>query len=158
MGVRIWTLWKQERKTKSIFVQNHIIYCLQQSNDKKLNNIYPILEIDEKIVFETNRQEQYDSTMPSNKRFNKSGGRSREDSEMDEEYVKKREKNNAAVKRARQKAKEKSQQTFQRIQSIKNENKELEERIKALSKELSTMKNIYEKYTGEIYPGIHSVN
>ena len=63
--------------------------------------------------------------------------------------VKKREKNNAAVKRARQKAKEKSQQTFQRIQSIKNENKELEERIKALSKELSTMKNIYEKYTGK---------
>ena len=87
--------------------------------------------------------------MPSHKRFNKSSGRNRKDSEMDEEYVKKREKNNAAVKRARQKAKEKSQQTFQRIQSIKNENKELEERIKALSKELSTMKNIYEKYTGK---------
>jgi len=96
--------------------------------------------------------------MPSHKRFSKSGGRSRKDSEMDEEYVKKREKNNAAVKRARQKAKEKSQQTFQRIQSIKNENKELEERIKALSKELSTMKNIYEKYTGETFPGIHGVN
>jgi len=87
--------------------------------------------------------------MPQIKRFNKSGSRSRKDSEMDEDYVKKREKNNAAVKRARQKAKEKSQQTFKRIQNIKNENKELEERIKALSKELSTMKNIYEKYTGK---------
>ena len=87
--------------------------------------------------------------MPQIKRFNKSGSRSRKDSEMDEDYVKKREKNNAAVKRARQKAKEKSQQTFKRIQKIKNENKELEERIKALSKELSTMKNIYEKYTGK---------
>jgi len=85
--------------------------------------------------------------MPQIKRFNKSS--SRKDSEMDEDYVKKREKNNAAVKRARQKAKEKSQQTFKRIQNIKNENKELEERIKALSKELSTMKNIYEKYTGK---------
>jgi len=87
--------------------------------------------------------------MPQIKRFNKSSSRSRKDSEMDEDYVKKREKNNAAVKRARQKAKEKSQQTFKRIQNIKNENKELEERIKALSKELSTMKNIYEKYTGK---------
>merc|ERR1712198_252629 len=124
----------------------------------KLYNIYPILEIDEKIVFETSHQELYNSAMPSNKRFNKSVGRSRKDSKMDEEYFKKREKNNAAVKRARQKAKEKSQQTFQRIQSIKNENKELEERIKALSKELSTMKNIHEKYTGEIYPGINGVN
>lgn len=87
--------------------------------------------------------------MPSHKRFNMSGTRNRKDSEMDEDYIKKREKNNAAVKRARQKAKEKSQQTFQRIQNIKNENKELEDRIKALSKELSTMKNIYEKYTGK---------
>jgi len=95
--------------------------------------------------------------MPQIKRFNKSSSRSRKDSEMDEDYVKKREKNNAAVKRARQKAKEKSQQTFKRIQNIKNENKELEERIKALSKELSTMKNIYEKYTGEIYPGVNNL-
>merc|ERR1712186_47984 len=91
------------------------------------------------------------------KRFSKSRPKSKHESEMDEEYVKKGEKNNAAVKRARQKAKEKSQQTFQRIQNIKNENKELEERIKALSKELSTMKNIYEKYTGEIYPGVNNV-
>ena len=83
------------------------------------------------------------------KRFSKSRPKNKQESDMDEEYVKKREKNNAAVKRARQKAKEKSQQTFQRIQIIKNENKELEERIKAMSKELSTMKDLYAKYTGK---------
>merc|ERR1712061_551051 len=83
------------------------------------------------------------------KRFSKSRPKSKQESDMDEEYVKKREKNNAAVKRARQKAKEKSQQTFQRIQIIKNENKELEERIKAMSKELSTMKDLYAQYTGK---------
>jgi len=41
-------LWKQERKTKSIFVQNHIIPCLWQSNDNNLNNTFQILKIDEK--------------------------------------------------------------------------------------------------------------
>jgi len=92
------------------------------------------------------------------KRLSKSRPKSKQESEMDEEYIKKREKNNAAVKRARQKAKEKSQQTFRRIQIIKNENKELEERIKAVSKELSTMKDLYAKYTGETYQGVNNVN
>ena len=42
----------------------------------------------------------------------------------------------------------KSNKTNQRIQSIKIENKELEERIKLLSAELKTMKDVYAKYTG----------
>ena len=68
--------------------------------------------------------------------------------EVDEEYVHKREKNNAAVRRARQKAKDKVQQTNNRIKSLRTENEELEERIKVLSAELAVMKDIYNTYTG----------
>jgi len=89
------------------------------------------------------------------KRFNKSGMKYKRGGEDNEEYIKKREKNNAAVKRARQKAKEKSEQTNLRIQSIRTENQELEERIKALSAELSAMKDMYSKYTGETYQHVN---
>jgi len=68
--------------------------------------------------------------------------------EVDEEYMHKREKNNAAVRRARQKAKDKVQQTNNRIKSLRTENEELEERIKVLSAELAVMKDIYNTYTG----------
>ena len=88
--------------------------------------------------------------MKPSKRFNKKSLKSNGGGELDEEYLKKREKNNAAVKRARQKAKEKTKKTNQRIESIRSENKELEERIKALSAELTTMKDVYAKYTGKI--------
>merc|ERR1711944_328759 len=90
------------------------------------------------------------TTMKTSKRFNKHTLKGNGKDELSEEYLAKRAKNNAAVKRARQKAKEKSNKTNQRIQSIKIENKELEERIKLLSAELKTMKDVYTKYTGEV--------
>ena len=86
--------------------------------------------------------------MKASKRYNKNSLKANGGGEVDDEYLRKREKNNAAVKRARQKAKEKAKKTNQRIQSIRSENKELEERIKALSAELTAMKDVYAKYTG----------
>merc|ERR1712244_161457 len=70
-------------------------------------------------------------------------------SEKDQEYLEKRAKNNAAVKRAREKSKQKQQQTNNRIQIIRRENDQLEERIKLLSAELQTMKDAHCKYTGK---------
>jgi len=96
--------------------------------------------------------------MKTSKRFNKHTLKGNGKDELSEEYLAKRAKNNAAVKRARQKAKEKSNKTNQRIQSIKIENKELEERIKLLSAELKTMKDVYTKYTGEVYQHVNMVN
>ena len=87
--------------------------------------------------------------MKASKRFNKNSLKANAEDEVDEGYLKKREKNNAAVKRARQKAKERAKKTNQRIQSIRSENKELEERIKALSEELTAIKDVYAKYTGK---------
>jgi CCAAT/enhancer binding protein (C/EBP) gamma len=81
------------------------------------------------------------------KKSNNPGQRAKGNREEDEEYLHKREKNNAAVKRARQKAKERVQQTHNRIQNIKTENEELEEKIRVLSAELAVMKNIYSTYT-----------
>jgi len=88
------------------------------------------------------------TTMKLSKRSNKNSLKANGGGELSEEYLKKREKNNAAVKRARQKAKERANKTNQRIQSIRTENKELEERIKALSAELTAIKDVYAKYTG----------
>jgi len=96
--------------------------------------------------------------MKASKRYKKNSLKTNGGGELDDEYLRKREKNNAAVKRARQKAKEKAKKTNQRIQSIRSENKELEERIKALSAELTAMKDVYAKYTGEIYEHLKMVN
>jgi len=96
--------------------------------------------------------------MKISKRSNKHSLKANEGGELSEEYLKKREKNNAAVKRARQKAKERATKTNQRIQSIRTENKELEERIKVLSAELTAIKDVYARYTGEIYEHVNMVN
>ena len=53
--------------------------------------------------------------------------------EADEEYLNKRARNNDAVKRSRQKAREKANETNSRVQKLKNENEKLEEKIKLLS-------------------------
>ena len=86
----------------------------------------------------------------SPKRLTKSGFGDKERDVANKEYLDKRAKNNAAVKRARQKAKERTEQTNTRIQRIKRENQELEARIKKLSDELNEMKDAYSKYTGRL--------
>ena len=69
--------------------------------------------------------------------------------EADEEYLNKRARNNDAVKRSRQKAREKANDTNNRVQKLKNENEKLEEKIKLLSKELTFLKDIFLAHAGE---------
>ena len=92
------------------------------------------------------------SRMKPMKRLSKQSFKGDDRDEKDQEYLDKRAKNNAAVKRAREKSKQKQQQTNNRIQSIRRENDQLEERIKLLSAELQTMKDAYCKYTGKSIP------
>jgi len=63
----------------------------------------------------------------------------------DEEYKKKREKNNEAVRKSRQKTKNRTLETARRVEALKQENDELEQRSKSLTKELKLLKEIFVK-------------
>jgi len=73
---------------------------------------------------------------------------SQNEEEPDEDYLNKRARNNDAVKRSRQKAREKANETNSRVQKLKNENEKLEEKIKLLSKELTFLKDIFLAHAG----------
>ncbi|EEB13217.1 predicted protein [Pediculus humanus corporis] len=66
----------------------------------------------------------------------------------DEEYRRKRDKNNLAVKRSRDKTKQRTKQTLDRVNQLKSENETLEEKIKLLTKELSFLKNLFLAHAG----------
>lgn len=71
-----------------------------------------------------------------------------EEPKMDADYANKRARNNEAVKRSREKAREKAKQTHERVSKLKQENEKLEERIKLLSKELTFLKDIFLAHAG----------
>jgi len=67
---------------------------------------------------------------------------------MDTEYEIRRQRNNDAVRKSREKAREKSQQVSQRMKLLRNENDSLEEKKKLLKKELSMLKEMFLAYNG----------
>lgn len=78
----------------------------------------------------------------------------RKPSKTDEEgneYLAKRSRNNAAVRRSREKARMKAKETHERVSQLKQENEMLEERIKLLTKELSFLKDIFLAHAGKIH-------
>lgn len=60
-----------------------------------------------------------------------------------DEYRKKRQRNNIAVKKSRHKSKIKTIQTLERVNSLKAENEELQQKIVILSKELALLKQLF---------------
>lgn len=60
-----------------------------------------------------------------------------------DEYRQRRERNNLAVKKSRQRSKQKATDTQQRVNQLKEENERLEAKIKLLSKELSVLKDLF---------------
>ena len=62
---------------------------------------------------------------------------------MDSEYQAKRARNNVAVKRSREKAREKAKETTDKVSKLKLENEKLEEKMKLLSIELDFLMNIF---------------
>ncbi|CAD5117268.1 unnamed protein product [Dimorphilus gyrociliatus] len=64
------------------------------------------------------------------------------------EYKMKRERNNIAVRKSRMKSRMKQKETNLRVEELKKENEELEERIKLLSKELGVLKDLFLAYAG----------
>lgn len=60
-----------------------------------------------------------------------------------EEYKERRATNNIAVKRSREKARLHQKETNERVQKLRKENGELEQRVKVLGKELSVLKDLF---------------
>lgn len=79
-----------------------------------------------------------------------SGGGSRRGQKSTDDY-RKRERNNQAVKKSRQKTKMKTQQMVDRVSQLRNENEELEENIKILNKELGILKDLFLAHAGNAH-------
>lgn len=76
------------------------------------------------------------------------------DSGNEEDYRRRRDRNNQAVKRSRVKSRMRTQETLERVHQLKTENDQLEEKIKLLSKELCFLKDLFLAHAGSG----HSVN
>lgn len=59
------------------------------------------------------------------------------------EYQRRRRRNNVAVRKSREKTRERSASTLQKVEQLKVENEELESKISILTKELSVLKDLF---------------
>ncbi|CAH4023727.1 unnamed protein product [Pieris brassicae] len=67
----------------------------------------------------------------------------------DEDYRKRRDRNNEAVKKSRFKSKQRTQETFTRVNKLKAENQMLEEKVKTLTKDLEFLKTLFMEYASK---------
>merc|ERR1711963_568334 len=65
---------------------------------------------------------------------------------MDREYQLKRQRNNEAVKRSREKARQKNQEIHENIQKLRSDNRNLEFKRETLKKELELYKELFRKH------------
>nr|XP_026490423.1 CCAAT/enhancer-binding protein gamma-like [Vanessa tameamea] len=64
----------------------------------------------------------------------------------DDDYRRRRDRNNEAVKKSRYKSKQRTQETFTRVNKLKAENQMLEEKVKTLTKDLQFLKELFMEY------------
>ncbi|XP_074599319.1 CCAAT/enhancer-binding protein gamma-like [Brevipalpus obovatus] len=69
-----------------------------------------------------------------------------------EEYRKRRERNNQAVKKSRTKTKIKTIETLARVNELKKENDNLKQKILTLSKELNLLKELFAAHVSGFHP------
>jgi len=60
-----------------------------------------------------------------------------------EEYKEKRDRNNVAVRKSREKTREKAKETVDRVSHLREENRMLEQQVEILSKELTILKDLF---------------
>ena len=72
-----------------------------------------------------------------------------EEEGANQDYRDKRARNNLAVKKSREKNKQKINQTHERVSQLKEENQTLESNIKLLSKELKFLKEVFVAHAGQ---------
>jgi len=61
----------------------------------------------------------------------------------DPEYLARRAKNNEAIKKSREKARAKAAETKQRVEELRTDNKQLEDKISALDQEMKFLKEVF---------------
>jgi len=74
-----------------------------------------------------------------------------EEEGANQDYRDKRARNNLAVKKSREKNKQKINQTHERVSQLKEENQTLESNIKLLSKELKFLKEVFVAHAGSAH-------
>lgn len=87
------------------------------------------------IIMESSTENTYSKTSKAAKR---SGGKNEDD-----DYVKKRERNNIAVRKSRMKAKERIEETRRRVLDLSKENEELRSKVSLLQKELNVLRSLF---------------
>ncbi|XP_076060485.1 CCAAT/enhancer-binding protein gamma-like [Oratosquilla oratoria] len=85
---------------------------------------------------------------------NNRSGTQRRTAKDSDEYRRRRERNNVAVKKSRAKTKQKTQQMLERVSELRSENEMLEEKIAILTKELGFLKDLFLAHAGNA----HGVN
>lgn len=70
-----------------------------------------------------------------------------------DEYQKRRERNNIAVKKSREKSRQKAKETLAQVDKLRKENESLEQKVTILSKELGVLKDLFLAHAGTSSPG-----
>ncbi|OWF38007.1 CCAAT/enhancer-binding protein gamma-like [Mizuhopecten yessoensis] len=66
------------------------------------------------------------------------------------EYTKRRERNNIAVRKSREKSRAKAKETSEQVNRLRSENEMLEQKVQILSKELSVLKDLFLAHAGSV--------
>lgn len=67
-----------------------------------------------------------------------------------DEYLKRRERNNIAVKKSRERSRQKAKETIEQVNTLRAENEMLEQKVQILSKELSVLKDLFLAHAGSV--------
>jgi len=67
-----------------------------------------------------------------------------------DDYLKKRERNNEAVKKSREKSRQKQKETMQMVVKLRTENADLERKVKLLTKELDVLKDLFLSHAASV--------
>lgn len=67
-----------------------------------------------------------------------------------DEYVARRERNNIAVRKSREKSRAKAKETVEQVNKLRRENEVLEQKVTILSKELSVLKDLFLAHAGNV--------
>ena len=67
---------------------------------------------------------------------------------MSDEYTKRRERNNIAVRKSREKSRAKAKETQAQVSKLRTENEVLEQKVQILQKELSVLKELFLCHAG----------
>ena len=71
---------------------------------------------------------------------------------MSDEYQARRERNNIAVRKSREKSRAKAKETLQQVNKLRAENEVLEQKVQLLTKELSVLKDLFLAHAGSSMP------